>query len=79
MLQEMPDARPERALQLATILSMLGRDDEALLWLRHVRDTHSVFLRFVLLDPAFSHLSNDGTFRELLRPIEFNVANRQGS
>jgi tetratricopeptide (TPR) repeat protein len=78
MLQAMPDARPERNIQLATILGLLGRDTEALSWLRRVHDAHELSLRFVPLDPAFTRVTKDPRFRDIVRSAAMRTESRQG-
>jgi serine/threonine-protein kinase len=78
MLEAMPDTRPERTIQLATVLGLLGRDDEALSWLQRVRDGHGLSLRFVPLDPAFSRLTKNPHFRELVASAPIAVEGKQG-
>jgi predicted Zn-dependent protease len=57
---------PARPVEAASLCALLGRRDEALVWLRKARDEHNEYLRFARLDPAFVNLRSDPRFLALI-------------
>jgi DNA-binding SARP family transcriptional activator/Tfp pilus assembly protein PilF len=56
----------DRPMVLATTYGMLGRNEEAMGWLRTARAEHSAAMQFVTLDPAFYGLHGDPRFERLV-------------
>jgi DNA-binding SARP family transcriptional activator/Tfp pilus assembly protein PilF len=56
----------DRPMVLATTYGMLGRNEEAMSWLRTARAEHSAAMQFATLDPAFYGLHGDARFERLV-------------
>ena len=57
---------PARPVEAASLCALLGRRDEALVWLKRAHDEQNEYLRFARLDPAFVNLRSDPRFFALI-------------
>jgi DNA-binding transcriptional activator of the SARP family len=57
---------PARPVEAASLCALLGRRDQALVWLKKASDEHNEYLRFARLDPAFVNLRSDPRFLALI-------------